>query len=159
MWLVVSMVDLSRSCKKEQLLESRNKHVHTCIYQPTLMEIGVVMQCIANLFVKQNKKKKKLISNGISNDFIELFLFDSLINRWSFILISALIAFKGIQYFNFNFIRPFSAQIGVLPTIMIRLSIIKADFRPSFSPDIPPAKAPVIEPITKILAEKKSHYW
>ena len=75
------MVDLSRSCKKEQLLESRNKHVHTCIYQPTLMEIGVVMQCIANLFVKQNKKKKKLISNGISNDFIELFLFDSLINR------------------------------------------------------------------------------
>ena len=146
------MVDLSRSCKKEQLLESRNKHVHTCIYQPTLMEIGVVMQCIANLFIKQDKKKKKLL--------VELLLFDSLINRYLFIFFLALIIFKGIQYFYFNLIdNPFLwPQIAVLPTIMIRLSIIKADFRPSFSPDIPPAKAPVIEPITKILAEKKSHY-
>ena len=47
------MVGWFRSCKKEPLLESRNKHVRTCIYRPTLMEIGVVMQCIANLFVKQ----------------------------------------------------------------------------------------------------------
>ena len=83
------MVDLSRSCKKEQLLESRNKHVHTCIYQPTLMEIGVVMQCIANLFVKQGKKKKMDLKW-----LVELFLFDSLINRWSFIFISALSYFK-----------------------------------------------------------------
>ena len=103
------------------------------------MEIGVVMQCIANLFVKQDKKKKKLISNGMLNCFCLI----ALINRRLFI--SALIIFSW-------------PQIGVLPTIMIRLSIIKADFRPSFSPDIPPAKAPVIEPITKILAGKKSRY-
>ena len=38
---------------------------------------------------------------------------------------------------------------------MIRLSIISADFRPSFSPVIPPTKAPEIDPITKILAVKK----
>ena len=116
----------------------------------------MVMQCIANLFVKQDKKKKEIHFKWL----VELFLFDSLINRGSFIVISALIVLKGIQYFNFNLVDiAFSwAQIGVLPTIMIRLSIIKADFLPSFSPDIPPAKAPVIEPITKILAEKKSHY-
>ena len=37
---------------------------------------------------------------------------------------------------------------------MIRLSIISADFRPSFSPVIPPTKAPEIDPMTKILAVK-----
>ena len=48
--------------------------------------------------------------------------------------------------------------VNILPTIMITLSIIKAHFRPSFSPVIPPTNAPVIEPNTKTLARKEYHH-
>ena len=53
-----------------------------------------------------------------------------------------------------NLIEIFRLVSTTLPMTIMTLSIRSAFFLPSFSPLIPPTKAPLIDPITNTLAEK-----